>query len=91
MLKSVNFLEISCFNHFQLYDKHLRESFRKTGPLRFGRENQFPLNFAHDICLGPKEIENGISFWKYFKINFFGRKITSASGGQIFGPTKSTK
>ena len=26
----------------------LRESLSKTGPLRFGSENQFPLNFAHE-------------------------------------------
>ena len=26
---------------------------------------------------------NGISFWKYFKIKFFGRKISSARGGRI--------
>ena len=32
---------------------------------------------------------NGISFWKYFKIKFFGTKIASAPGGQFFALTKS--
>ena len=27
----------------------LRGSLPKTGPLRFGSENQFPLNFAHEL------------------------------------------
>ena len=29
----------------------LRESLSKTGPVRFGSENQFPLNFAHECML----------------------------------------
>ena len=32
----------------------LRESLSKTGPLRFGSENQFPLNFAHEYILVQK-------------------------------------
>ena len=32
----------------------LRESLPKTGPLRFGSENQFPLNFAHEYILVQK-------------------------------------
>jgi len=32
----------------------LRESLSKTGPLRFGSENQFPLNFAHECILVQK-------------------------------------
>ena len=34
--------------------KILRESLSKTGPLRFGSENQFPLNFAHGYILVQK-------------------------------------
>ena len=41
------------------------------------------------IHLSPKVNWNRISFWKYFKIKFFGRKITSAPHGQIFAVTKS--
>ena len=33
---------------------HLRVSLPKTGPLRFGSENQFPLNFAHEYILVQK-------------------------------------
>ena len=46
--------------HFSLImvDRHkkqeLRESLSKTGPLRFGSENQFPLNFAHEYILVQK-------------------------------------
>ena len=29
-------------------------SLPKTGPLRFGSENQFPLNFAHEYILIQK-------------------------------------
>ena len=32
----------------------LRESLSKTGPMRFGSENQFPLNFAHEYILVQK-------------------------------------
>ena len=32
----------------------LRVSLPKTGPLRFGSENQFPLNFAHEYILVQK-------------------------------------
>ena len=32
----------------------LRESLSKTGPLRFGSENQFPSNFAHEYILVQK-------------------------------------
>ena len=32
----------------------LRESLSKTGPLRFGSENQFPFNFAHEYILVQK-------------------------------------
>ena len=32
---------------------------------------------------------NRLSFWKYFKLKFLGRKIASAPGGQIFVVTKS--
>ena len=32
----------------------LRESLPKTGRLRFGSENQFPLNFAHEFILVQK-------------------------------------
>ena len=32
----------------------LRESLSKTGPLRLGSENQFPLNFAHEYILVQK-------------------------------------
>ena len=34
--------------------KTLRGSLPKTGPLRFGSENQFPLNFAHEYILVQK-------------------------------------
>ena len=34
--------------------KDLRVSLPKTGPLRFGSENQFPLNFAHEYILVQK-------------------------------------
>ena len=33
---------------------NLRVSLPKTGPLRFGSENQFPLNFAHEYILVQK-------------------------------------
>ena len=33
---------------------NLRGSLPKTGPLRFGSENQFPLNFAHEYILVQK-------------------------------------
>ena len=29
----------------------LKESLPKTGQRRFGSENQFPLNFAHEVIL----------------------------------------
>ena len=32
----------------------LRESLPKTGPLCFGSENRFPLNFAHEYILVQK-------------------------------------
>ena len=32
----------------------LRESLPKTGPLRFGSEIRFPLNFAHEYILVQK-------------------------------------
>ena len=32
----------------------LRGSLPKTGPLPFGSENQFPLNFAHEYILVQK-------------------------------------
>ena len=35
-------------------DMFLRVSLPKTGPLRFGSENQFPLNFAHEYILVQK-------------------------------------
>ena len=34
--------------------RFLRVSLPKTGPLRFGSENQFPLNFAHEYILVQK-------------------------------------
>ena len=34
--------------------QNLRGSLPKTGPLRFGSENQFPLNFAHEYILVQK-------------------------------------
>ena len=34
--------------------KELRGSLPKTGPLRFGSESQFPLNFAHEYILVQK-------------------------------------
>ena len=43
---------ISAFR-FRLYWL-LRGSLPKTGPLRFGSENQFPLNFAHEYILVQK-------------------------------------
>ena len=33
---------------------YLRGSLSKTGPLRFGSENQFPLNFAREYVLVQK-------------------------------------
>ena len=36
------------------YNGLLRESLPKTGPLRFGSENRFPLNFAHEYILVQK-------------------------------------
>ena len=36
------------------FRRFLRESLSKTGPLRFGSENQFPLNFAHEYILAQK-------------------------------------
>ena len=38
----------------QLLRNCLRESLPKTGPLRFGSENRFPLNFAHEYILVQK-------------------------------------
>ena len=35
----------------------LRESLPKTGPLRFGSENQFLLNFAHEYILVQKQLK----------------------------------
>ena len=37
-----------------LWQPLLRTSLPKTGPLRFGLENQFPLNFAHEFILVQK-------------------------------------
>ena len=34
--------------------KKLRESLSKTGPLRLGSKNQFPLNFAREYILVQK-------------------------------------
>ena len=34
--------------------EQLRGSLPKTGPLRFGSENQFPINFAHEYFLVQK-------------------------------------
>ena len=36
------------------HQRLLRGSLPKTGPLRFGSENQFPLNFAHEYILVQK-------------------------------------
>ena len=36
------------------YRIYLRVSLPKTGPLRFGSENQFLLNFAHEYILVQK-------------------------------------
>ena len=60
----------------------------KIRPVRFGSKNQFPLNFAMNISLSKSDW-NHMSFWKYFKIKCFGRKITSAPGGHILAVTKS--
>ena len=35
----------------------LRESLPKTGPLRFGSENQFLLNFANEYILVQKQLK----------------------------------
>ena len=35
-------------------NEQLRESLPNTGPLRFGSENRFPLNFAHEHILVQK-------------------------------------
>ena len=37
--------------------QYLRVSLPKTGPLRFGSENQFPLNFAHEYILVQKKLK----------------------------------
>ena len=66
----------------------LRESLSKTGPLRFGSENQFPLTLPMNISWS-KSNWKGISFWKYFKMKFLGTKIDSAPGGHFFALTKS--
>ena len=39
---------------FTMEGSLLRGSLPKTGPLRFGSENQFPLNFAHEYILVQK-------------------------------------
>ena len=79
---------LAIFSSFNYPCHPYSERVSKTGPLRFGSENQFPLNFAHDYILVQSNW-NGISFWKYFKIKFFGTKIASAPGGQFFALTKS--
>ena len=66
----------------------LRESLPKTGPLRFASESRFPFNLPMNICWS-KSNWNGISFWKYFKIRFFGTKMASAPSGQFFAVEKS--
>ena len=41
----------------------LRGSLPKTGPVRFGSENQFPLNFAYEYnYLSQKVIETALVF-----------------------------
>ena len=40
-----------CFCKDLILQMEFRESLPKTGPLRFGSENQFPLNFAHEYIL----------------------------------------
>ena len=41
---------IACLNR----SFKLRKSLPKTGPLRFGSENRFPLSFAHEYILVQK-------------------------------------
>ena len=38
----------------KICEANLRVSLPKTGPLRFGSGNQFPLNFAHEYILVQK-------------------------------------
>ena len=50
------------------------------------------INFLHTLPMNvswSKSIWNRVSFWKFSKTKFFGRKITSAPSGQIFAMTKS--
>ena len=44
-------MEIDCCTNGH---NHEWESLPQTGPLRFGSENQFPLNFAHEYILVQK-------------------------------------
>ena len=48
---SALFMEYALPRHLS---RILRGSLPKTGPLRFGSENQFPLNFAHEYILVQK-------------------------------------
>ena len=48
-------MEIDCCTNEHNHEVHtLTESLPQTGPLRFGSENQFPLNFAHEYILDQK-------------------------------------
>ena len=47
IVQKVVIIRFNCESVFS----HLRGSLSKTGPLRFGSENQFPLNFAHEYIL----------------------------------------
>ena len=46
----------SLYQYFSMFSERriLRVSLPKTGPLRFGSKNQFPLNFAHEYILVQK-------------------------------------
>ena len=46
--------QLSCGLFLQGLQMQLRESLPKTGRLRLGSENQFPLNFAREYILVQK-------------------------------------
>ena len=75
----------SSFQHF-LWS--LRGSLPKTGPLRFGSENQFPLNFAHEYILVQKYLKPP-KFLKIFQNNIFREENHFSTRRQIFAVTKS--
>ena len=52
-LRFVAYVHVSLFKNYSQKAK-LRVSLPKTGPLPFGSENQFPLNFAHEYILVQK-------------------------------------